>query len=88
MLSYLFVLSFVGLFINSCSLLMTQIHFYTLIKRRSAGELEHLKEVKDHYGNVEIDSITQATAINQTGKYYVGNIPEYSRQFKVGFAKY
>ena len=30
--------------------------------------------MKSHFGSVEIKSIAQATAINEEGFYYVGNI--------------
>ena len=36
--------------------------------------MEWLKKVKSHFGSVEIKSIAQATAINEEGFYYVGNI--------------
>ena len=35
------------------------------------------------FGNVEMASIAQATAINEAGVYSVGNIPEHSKIFKV-----
>ena len=42
-----------------------------------------MKKVKTHFGNVEIKSMAQATAINATGIYKVGNIKDYSKDFKV-----
>ena len=39
--------------------------------------------MKSHFGNVEIRSIAQATSINEEGLYYVGNIENYSKDFKV-----
>ena len=35
-----------------------------------------MRKVKDNFGNVEIDSIQQANAINTTGVYKVGRIYE------------
>lgn len=45
--------------------------------------MDWIKKVKDQFGSVEIDSIAQATAINKTGVYLVGNIHNFSKQFKV-----
>lgn len=49
-----------------------------LLQSDSANELDSLEGVKNHYGSLEIDSITQATAINDTGIYYVGKIKDRS----------
>lgn len=44
-----------------------------------------MKKVKTHFGNVEMKSIAQATAINEFGLYHVGNIRNYSKDFKVRY---
>ena len=39
--------------------------------------------MKTEFGSVEIKSMAQANSINNTGVYRVGNIPDYSKEFKV-----
>lgn len=56
---------------------------FTIIQRESARELEWLRKVKTHFGNVEAKSIDQAIAINDFGYYHVGHIEDYSKDFKV-----
>ena len=53
------------------------------LQKETNKDLEWLKKVKPHFGNVEIKSINQATAINDNGFYYVGNIHGHSTDFKV-----
>ncbi|XP_067936896.1 E3 ubiquitin-protein ligase RNF213-like [Watersipora subatra] len=49
----------------------------------SASELEWLMKVKDNLGNMEINTIEQANAINRCGIYYVGRIHDVKdQQFK------
>ena len=55
----------------------------TTLQVKSASELEWLKKVKTHFGSVEMKSMAQATAINETGVYSVGNIHSHSKDFKV-----
>ncbi|XP_067940324.1 E3 ubiquitin-protein ligase rnf213-alpha-like [Watersipora subatra] len=50
--------------------------------RMSSSQLTHFKKVKGHYGSTEMTAVSQAAAINATGKYEVGQIYGYSNKFK------
>jgi len=47
-------------------------------------QLEWLKKVQKNFGSVELNSIAQATSINMSGVYKVGNLPDGPGVFKVG----
>ncbi|XP_067936897.1 E3 ubiquitin-protein ligase rnf213-alpha-like [Watersipora subatra] len=73
-------------FIDKCTKVWTSLkENQSLVKdlRASATELEWLTKVKDNFGNMEIDSIEQANAINLSGIYYVGRFQDVKdQQFK------
>ena len=59
--------------------------FSICLQKQTASQLEWLKKVNSHFGSTEITSMAQATAINETGIYRVGNIPNFSKDFKVSW---
>lgn len=52
--------------------------FYNILsyhfQLEASRELNWLKKVKGHFGSVEIASMAQATAINNSGVYQVGDL--------------
>ena len=47
--------------------------------------MSFLQDVKEYYGNVELDSLKQASIVNTEGIYYVGNIKESCKEFLVSW---
>ena len=45
-----------------------------VLKNLTASQLTEFKRVKDYFGRTEITTISQAAAINATGKYEIGNV--------------
>lgn len=49
--------------------------YYAFVKEDAASNIEIWRKVRSDYKDAELNSINQATSINEAGVYYIGSIP-------------